>query len=258
MNVVLQDYKYVPDLWVNLFALKKCLKNGWGIGNEGLVLLLRKGTMEIWFDREIPTHKGVIIGAEMEARTLDVTNDVSAPFSSGKTIDVNVLHKAIGHPSEDMTRKTVVHYNLKLKNKLELGLDCAKGKSQQKDVNKMSEVSSDVPGECLMINILRVKKKRYRGKKFWFLVLDDCTDKAWSFFLKHKDDQVEVFIEHIKELKSKYRKVVKYIQCDNVGENILLERQCKKEGLGIQFKYTSPNSPQFNGKIERKFASLYG
>jgi hypothetical protein len=56
MNVVLQDYKYVPDLWVNLFALMKCLKNGWGIGNEGFVLLLRKGTMEIWFDRGRDTN----------------------------------------------------------------------------------------------------------------------------------------------------------------------------------------------------------
>jgi hypothetical protein len=82
-------------------------------------------------------------------------------------------------------------------------------------------------------------------------------DKAWSFFLKHKDDQVEELIAHIKELKSKYGKVIKYIHCDNAGENILLEEQCKKEGLGIQFEYTSPNSPQLNCKIERKFASLF-
>jgi hypothetical protein len=34
LNVVLQDYKYVPDLWVNLFALMKCLKNNWNIRNE--------------------------------------------------------------------------------------------------------------------------------------------------------------------------------------------------------------------------------
>jgi hypothetical protein len=67
---------------------------------------------------------------------------------------------------------------------------------------------------------------------------------------------VEELIAHIKELKSKYGKVVKYIHCDNARENILLEEWCKKEGLGIQFKYTSPNSPQFNGKIERKVASI--
>jgi hypothetical protein len=29
LNVVLQDYKYIPDLWVNLFTLMKCLNNGW-------------------------------------------------------------------------------------------------------------------------------------------------------------------------------------------------------------------------------------
>jgi hypothetical protein len=189
----------------------KCLKNGWGIGNEGLVLLLRKGTTEIRFDREIPTHKGVIIGVEMVARTPDVSNVASAPFASGKTIDVNMLHKAIGHPREDTTRKTAAHYNLKLKNKLEPCLDCAEGKSQQKDVNKTSKVSSDVPGEHLMIDISSIKKKSFGSKKFWLLVLNDCADKAWSFFLRHKDDQVEVLVEHINELKSKYGKVVKYM-----------------------------------------------
>jgi hypothetical protein len=35
------------------------------------------------------------------------------------------------------------------------------------------------------------------------------------------------------------------------------EEEEEEEGLGIQFEYTSPNSPQFNGKIERKFASLF-
>ena len=169
------------------------------------------------------------------------------------------LHKAIGHPSEDTTRKTAEHYNLKLKNKLIPCLDCAKVKSQQKNVKKESEVCSNIPGERLMIDISRIKKKSCGGKKFWLLVLDDCTDMVWSFFLKRKDDQVEVLIAHIKELKAKYGKVVKkYIRCDNAGENTSFEERCKEEGLGIQFEYTSPNSPQFNGKIERKFAGLYG
>jgi hypothetical protein len=42
----------------------------------------------------------------------------------------------------------------------------------------MSEVCSDVPGECLMIDISSIKKKSYGNKKFWLLLLDDCTDKA--------------------------------------------------------------------------------
>jgi hypothetical protein len=39
-----------------------------------------------------------------------------------------------------------------------------------------------------MIEISSIKKKNYDGKKFWLLVLDDCTNKAWSFFLKHNDN----------------------------------------------------------------------
>jgi hypothetical protein len=77
--------------------------------------------------------------------------------------------------------------------------------------------------------VKHIKKKHYGGKKFWLLVLDDCMDKGWSFFLKHKDNQVEELIAHIKELKSQYGKVEKYICCDNAGENILLEEWCKKD-----------------------------
>jgi hypothetical protein len=57
---------------------------------------------------------------------------------------------------------------------------------------------------------------------------------------------VKLLIEHIKDLKAK-GKVVKYIQYDNACENVAFEQACKKEGLGILFEYTSPNSPQFNG-----------
>ena len=50
---------------------------------------------------------------------------------------------------------------------------------------------------------------------------------------------------------------VKFIRCDNAGENSLLEQNCLSEGLGIEFKYTPPDSPQYNGRLERKIATLF-
>jgi hypothetical protein len=50
---------------------------------------------------------------------------------------------------------------------------------------------------------------------------------------------------------------VKYIRCDNAGENGSLDRECAKQGLGIQFEYTGPGMPQFNGRVKRKFTTLY-
>ena len=36
LDVTLDDYKYVPGLWVNLFAVMKALQNNWNIGNKGI------------------------------------------------------------------------------------------------------------------------------------------------------------------------------------------------------------------------------
>ena len=64
-----------------------------------------------------------------------------------------------------------------------------------------------------------------------------------------------LIIALFKDLRSQ-GKLVKYVCCDNAGENIALEKACKKEGLGTTFEYTSPNSPQCNGRVERKFVTL--
>ena len=61
----------------------------------------------------------------------------------------------------------------------------------------------------------------------------------------------------MKHLRTK-GKETKFIRCDNAGENLATERLCRKEGLGIEFEYTAPNSPQQNGRVERRFATLYG
>jgi hypothetical protein len=100
MDIVMEDYKYIPDLWVNLFALTKCLRNGWKISNDGVMLYLRKGQSEVKFDKTIKTHKGLIIGVDMVPRVPDVAIVASAPFASGKTVGINDFHKALGHPSQ--------------------------------------------------------------------------------------------------------------------------------------------------------------
>ena len=48
------------------------------------------------------------------------------------------------------------------------------------------------------------------------------------------------------------------MRCDNSGENLSLEKQCINKNMKIKFEYTSPGTPQQNGPIERKFATLYG
>ena len=88
--------------------------------------------------------------------------------------------------------------------------------------------------------------------------MDDCTDYAWSFFLKQKSETKDIIIDLIKQLKQAYDINVKTIQCNNSGENNALQRICKQEGLSITFEYTAPGTPQQNGRVERRFPTLYG
>jgi hypothetical protein len=135
--------------------------------------------------------------------------------------------------------------------------DCALAKSCQKNLKKESFFRSTVPGERLYIDQSYIRQKSYGGREYWLLIVDDCTDLCWSHFLKSRDEQNSFLISMIKDLKAKAQVVVRYIRCDNAGENLALEKLCLLEGLGIQFEYTSPHTPQLNGRVERKFATLY-
>ena len=96
------------------------------------------------------------------------------------------------------------------------------------------------------------------GAKFWILIVDEATDMKWSYFVKLKSELKRKVIDLIKELKSKDNKFVKYIRCDNAGENNELQAACALEELGIIFEYTAPGTPQSNGTVEQSFATLYG
>jgi hypothetical protein len=48
-------------------------------------------------------------------------------------------------------------------------------------------------------------------------------------------------------------------RCDNAGENKAFQATLKDDmPYEIQFEYTAPHTPQQNGCIERKTATLYG
>jgi hypothetical protein len=83
------------------------------------------------FNKTIETQKGLIIGVDMVLRVPDIANVALALFASGKTVGINDFHKALGHPTEDTTRRTGTFYGLKLSGIMNPCVDCGEGKSQQ-------------------------------------------------------------------------------------------------------------------------------
>ena len=48
------------------------------------------------------------------------------------------------------------------------------------------------------------------------------------------------------------------MRCDDAGENKALEDHCNHVGINVSFEYSGPRTPQRNGKVERKYQTLYG
>ena len=49
-----------------------------------------------------------------------------------------------------------------------------------------------------------------------------------------------------------------FLRMDNANENVTLKTKLENEGLNVQVEFTSPNTPQQNGQVERSFATLWG
>ncbi len=127
----------------------------------------------------------------------------------------------------------------------------------KKNIPKTTQVKATRPGERLFVDISSMKNRSLGGSKFWALVVDNFSDCILGKFFSKKSDLSKNIIPILKQLFVK-GKEVKYIRCDNAGENKTIEKQCIAEGLDITFEYTAPCSPQFNGRVERKFPTLYG
>ena len=257
-SIALYGCKYVPDLApFNVFSITRALSGGCKLGNNGETITITKGNFTLSFDYKICTKTGYVAAVEI----LPVENEeVAAPLlGSEKTVDINDLHKLLGHVSEEKTRAVAKYYGIKIVGKFETCSACAEAKARQLNIPK--EVPEDrkctVAGEKLHMDITSIKARSFGGAKYWLLVLDEATGYCFSFFLQRKKDTPKTILQLIKHLRTK-GKYVKKIRCDNAGENQKTEEVCKELGLGIDFEYSAPNSPQQNGRVERKFATLYG
>jgi hypothetical protein len=88
VNMILKEVKYVPELWVNLFIISKALKNGFDLSNTGLMIILKKRSVSITFDRVIKTVNGSIFGIKMTTYNPSVAYLAEVSLNSIKDIDV--------------------------------------------------------------------------------------------------------------------------------------------------------------------------
>jgi hypothetical protein len=208
------------------------------------------------FDRTIKAGTGFLLAVKIVPNAMDEVASVT--LNEGKAIKYEELHAMLGHPGEKTVRETAKRLSIEVSGKSKNPCEhCAKAKMRQKNIPKENENKTDVVGERLYVDISSIKSRSYGGNKFWCLAVDEATDQSFSCFVGRKSHAPYKLVKLIKELKDK-GKIVKYIRCDNAGENYKLKELCEEEELGIELEFTAPGTPQQNGVVERKFATLFG
>jgi hypothetical protein len=130
-SYVINDCKYVPKLWINLFSDTSALWRGWNLSNNGIIMSITKNGDSLVFDQVLPTSSGAITGVLMQPHVIphahvgvnvptqeDVPNaqdtveppnhiveapPVAAPVPKRPMVtrDVNDLHHMFGHAHFD-------------------------------------------------------------------------------------------------------------------------------------------------------------
>ena len=256
-EITLHDVHYIPGLRCNLFSILTSLSRGWKINNDGVNLRLKKGEVMLTFDEVVKCPTGQLIGVRLTPKQR-MASDEAFISKTDKGLTYDEAHTRLSHSNEHDVMTTMKYHNIKVKTPNNKICEyCAIAKIKQSNIKKKGTTVTNYPGERLFIDISSVNSTSLGGSKYLNLIVDHYTNFKWPVFLKEKSDLTKKMIPIIKWLEAN-NKQVKYIRCDNAGENRALEKACNDGGYNITFEYTPPGSPQYNGAVERAFPAIYG
>ena len=262
-NLTLKYVSYIPEFWCNLLSITYAIKdNKTKMTNDGRVIILSRGNFKIEFPKIFRSKKGYLGGMDVVSRIGDeknnmVLNAIKKEGCSKGDIDINDFHTLLGHPNYEVTARTAKYYEIKLcGEKVECG-PCGLAKIKMKNIPKHNQSKSTLPGERLYTDISYTMERSYSGSQYWVMIEDETTIMKWSLFLKKKDQMGEEVSKFVKELQIENEIQVKWIRCDNSGENKLIKDELTKLDLKTKMEFTSPHNPQQNGMVERTFAFIY-
>jgi hypothetical protein len=263
------EVKYVPDIQTNLFSLTSAAENGAEVIIKDKMMFLKKNKCEIKFDRNNKAGDGYIMSVVIAPTSEEPDVALAACTLAAQTditknmIDINDLHKLLGHANIAKTKQTAAVMNLKVTGTFEECEACGLGKAIKKKISKSANKDSTKPMERIYVDLTTIQTTSFGNKKHWVLVVDEFTDMKWSFFLKQKSDLGKTMMNFLRQQKEEgfmVNKIRLKIRLDNAGENRAFKELCLRSDdfRSVKFEFTSPRTPQQNGVVERGLHTLMG
>jgi transposase InsO family protein len=181
-------------------------------------------------------------------------------FTHGKGVgDIGIWHKRVGHVN-------LQHLKLMEKQNLIGGLfkfgteevmskvseACQLGKQVRHPFPAQTTHVSSKPLEMIHSNVWTTKTESIGGCKYYVSFIDDHTRKVWVYFMKHKGEVFQHFLNFEAVVEKEKGVSIKCLRSDGGGEYFSNEFSEYLKEHGIQRKYSCSYSSQQNGVAERK------
>lgn len=239
---------YVPGLKKNLFSVGVCAENGFTtIFEESQVKVMRE-------------DKLVASGIRQNNRIYRMLFVVVPP---GEKIEANVSvanfrmwHERLGHVGKrairDLVNKGLVK-GVKMTDTADFFCKaCQLGKAHRLPFKKRDKKVTTKPGEKIHTDVCGPMSVESLGGARYFLTFkDDATGFRHVYFIKHKSDVYEKYLEYEHLVKNKFGQEIKVLRSDNGREFCNKEMDKYLLAHGIEKENTAPHTPEQNGRAER-------
>jgi transposase InsO family protein len=133
---------------------------------------------------------------------------------------------------------------------------CGESKQTHKP-HKAAEARNLAPLELIYSDLCEMNGVLTKGgKKYFIILIDDCTRYCYIYLLKSKDEVLHYIKIYKAEVEIQLERKIKRVRSDHGGEYFSNIFALFCEEHGIIHERTPPYSPQLNGVAERKNRTL--
>ncbi|CAM9136037.1 unnamed protein product, partial [Choristocarpus tenellus] len=207
-TVVFTNVLVVPDLGVNLYSAKACMRDGQSfrsIDSTRISTFKGNGERNLTFtslgEEELFSLGMRRVGVRNSPDSTNVPT-TDATSISGKlsihltrknaSMDINEMHVRLGHVHQGMVRKYAPSHNILLTGTWgPFCRGCSLGKGHWHPIPKETENRASEKGGRVSVDLTGPKEHPSKGKGYYYamFVVDDYTRMSFGYYLRTKSDQ---------------------------------------------------------------------
>jgi transposase InsO family protein len=173
-------------------------------------------------------------------------------------VDFDLMHRRMGHPSNDVLRKAVKHTDNfprevvfpDLRSNQPICRGCAEGKMHlQPFEDSTSRASRSF--ELIHSDLKELPVILYHKYKYFVTFLDHYSSYCWVVLMRKKSDTAQAIDNFLSMVRTQHSTLVKEFMTDAGGEYKSLDLRDKFKQMGILNRTSVPHMHQQNGRAER-------